>query len=435
MVHRAALALSLLLLLLAVALGGRYLRATGGLNLGSGSNDLMIIMLLLLGFVLAGSVALFRPSARNARGSRWTSIVWTAALLGALLFTWQVIAASNRWVANLGTVIDSPATLDAYLDANPAVFAAYDYLIPTGIYLQSFEFVGANDVEMSGLIWQEYGPEVPETVRRGVVLPEQLDDAYNPVEAWRVERDGVEKVGWYFSGTFRQNFNYRHYPFDSQDIWLRLWHPEVEERALLVPDFASYRDLDPATLPGLDTQFVYGGWDPIDTYFSYDLLDYNVDFGLGHGFSGVPDPEFFFNLTVARDSLGPMLKHIVLELAIAILLFFLLMLMAHGKSGAAGKGLTVFDLVVTSGGLLFAVILDHNVIRGEIESQDLTYLERFPLILAAFIVLVVLSAVLELKGWRVPVLGYTGDLVPVLAYWPALLATLLFVTVRVFFFA
>ena len=27
-----------------------------------------------------------------------------------------------------------------------------------------------------------------------------------------------------------------------------------------VPDFDAYRDLTPSTLPGIDTQFVYGGW-------------------------------------------------------------------------------------------------------------------------------------------------------------------------------
>ena len=35
--------------------------------------------------------------------------------------------------------------------------------------------------------------------------------------------DGTEQIGWYFSGTFRQNFDYRLYPFDRQDIWLRIW--------------------------------------------------------------------------------------------------------------------------------------------------------------------------------------------------------------------
>jgi hypothetical protein len=47
---------------------------------------------------------------------------------------------------------------------------------------------------------------------------------------------------------------------------------------------------------------------------------------------------------------------------------------------------------------------------------------------------VVLTAVLRVKRWRLPLIGYSGDLVPVLAYWPALIGSLLAVTLLVFFY-
>ena len=329
----------------------------------------------------------------------------------------------------------SPQDLEAFVSAHPDSFAAYDYRVPTGIFLQSFEFLNTKNVEIAGFVWQTYGPEIPDHVMRGVVLPEAVREAYQAEEVWRIERDdGTEQIGWYFSGTFRQNFDYVLYPFDRQDIWLRIWSPEPVEGVILVPDFGAYRDLTPRTLPGIDTQFVYGGWDPLSSEFSMDLIDYNTDFGIGYGFSGAPDPELFFNLSVARDFLGPMLEHLVLEAAIAILLFFLLVLMAHDSDLQDRVGLTIFDLIVAAGGLLFAVILDHNAIRGVVESQDLTYLEWFPLILDVFIVLVVLTAVLRVKRWRIPVIGYSGDLMPVFAYWPALIGSLLVVTLLVFFY-
>jgi hypothetical protein len=392
-------------------------------------------MLLVLGFVLALSVVVLRPGARNTGGTRLTSVIWTIALVAALLFTWQVIARSHRWEDHVGTIVTSPQELEAFIDAHADSFAAYDYRIPTGIFLQSFEFLDTNNVEISGFVWQTYGPEIPDHIMRGVVLPEALDEAYQVEEAWRVEQDdGAEQIGWYFSGTFRQNFDYRLYPFDRQDIWLRIWSPEPIEGVMPVPDFGAYRDLTPSTLPGIDTQFVYGGWDPLNSEFSFDVIDYNTDFGLGYGYTGAPDPELFFNLSVARDFLGPMLEHLVLEAAIAILLFFLLLLMAQDADLQDRVGLTIFDLIVAAGGLLFAVILDHNAIRGVVESQDLTYLEWFPLILDVFIVLVVLTAVLRVKRWRIPVVGYGGDLMPVVAYWPALIGSLLVVTLLVFFY-
>ena len=433
--RRVAMALSVLFGALAVLVASGYLRQHGGWDLESGSNDLMTIMLLVLGFVLALSVVLLRPGARNTNGTRLTSVIWTIALVAALLFTWQVIARSHRWEDHVGTIVTSPQQLDAFVNAHADSFAAYDYRVPTGIFLQSFEFLDTNNVEISGFVWQTYGPEIPDHIMRGVVLPEALDEAYQVEEAWRIEQDdGTEQIGWYFSGTFRQNFDYRLYPFDRQDIWLRIWSPEPIEGVMPVPDFGAYRDLTPSTLPGIDTQFVYGGWDPLNSEFSFDLIDYNTDFGLGYGYTGAPDPELYFNLSVARDFLGPMLEHLVLEAAIAILLFFLLLLMAQDADLQDRVGLTIFDLIVAAGGLLFAVILDHNAIRGVVESQDLTYLEWFPLILDIFIVLVVLTAVLRVKRWRIPVIGYRGDLIPVVAYWPALIGSILVVTLLVFFY-
>ena len=433
--HRIAAALSVVLFVLLVLAGGRYLQAHGGWDIDAGSNDLMTLMLLALGLVFALSFALLRPGGGNADGARWMSLVWTLAILLCLVFTFRVIIVAERWTQEVGAPIVTPQDLETFVAAHPDAFAAYDYRVPTGVYLQSFEFLNSSNVEMAGFIWQKYGPEIPDTVMRGIVLPEAVEEAYQAEEVWRIERDGVEEIGWYFSGTIRQNFDYQLYPFDRQDIWLRLWSPEPVEGVLLVPDFASFRDLDPAALPGLDTEFVYGGWDPLWSEFTYRLLDYNVDFGLDYGFSGAPDPELYFNLSVERDSLGPMLEHIVLELAIAILVFFLLLLMAHESDELRDRvGLTIFDLIVAAGGLLFAVILDHNAIRGSVESQALVYLEWFPLILDVFIVLVVLNAVLRVKRWRLPFLGYTGDLIPVLAYWPALLGTLLAVTLLIFFY-
>jgi hypothetical protein len=429
------MALSVLFGALAVLVASRYLVQHGGWDLESGSNDLMTIMLLVLGCVLALSVAVLRPGKENVNGTRLTSLIWTVALVVALLFSWRVIVIADRWEGSIGTVITSPQEFEAFVAAHADAFAAYDYRVPTGIFLQSFEFLNTNNVEIAGFVWQTYGPEIPDHIMRGIVLPEAVKEAYQAQEVWRIEGDdGTEQIGWYFSGTFRQNFDYRLYPFDRQDIWLRIWSPEPVEGVVPVPDFGAYRDLTPSTLPGIDTQFVYGGWDPLNSEFSYDLIDYNVDFGLGYGFTGAPDPELYFNLSVARDFLGPMLEHLVLVGAIAILLFFLLVLMAHDRDLQDRTGLTIFDLIVAAGGLLFAVILDHNSIRGVVESQDLIYLEWIPLILDVFIVLVVLTAVLRVKHWHIPGTGYRGDLMPVPAYWPALIGSLLAVTLLVFFY-
>ena len=167
---------------------------------------------------------------------------------------------------------------------------------------------------MTGFVWQTYGPEIPDHVMRGVVLPEAVEEAYQAEEAWRSRRKTAQnRSAGTFSGTFRQNFDYRLYPFDRQDIWLRIWSPEPAEGVMPVPDFGAYRDLTPSTLPGIDTQFVYGGWDPLSSAVQLRPDRLQRRFWSCNGFSDAPDPELYFNLSVARDFLGPMLEHLVLE--------------------------------------------------------------------------------------------------------------------------
>src|SRR5829696_4151741 len=106
--RRVAMTLSVLFGALAIFAASTYLRQHGGWDIESGSNDLMTIMLLVLGFVLALSVSVLRPGARNTNGTRLTSVIWTIALVAALLFTWRVIILAHRWEGHVGTSVTSP---------------------------------------------------------------------------------------------------------------------------------------------------------------------------------------------------------------------------------------------------------------------------------------------------------------------------------------
>src|SRR4051794_14668367 len=112
--HRVAAAVAVIFFALTVIVGTRYYQAHGGWDIESGSNELMGIMLLVLGGVLAGSFALLRPGARNPQGARRTAVVWSLALLLSLFFTWHVIVVAHRWEEWIGTPVTSQQELDAY---------------------------------------------------------------------------------------------------------------------------------------------------------------------------------------------------------------------------------------------------------------------------------------------------------------------------------
>ena len=228
---------------------------------------------------MALSVLVFRPE----RGELWalvkTSAAWSIALLLALIVAWAAIAGTERQNRWHGTLVTSAAETDAYL-AEHLPKNVDPIRIPTGVMIQSMEFLSGGNVQVSGYVWQRYGPDVPETSSRGRARGGDQGGVRHQ-RAYRYEEDGVETIGWYFAATLRQPFEYAEFPFDEQDLWLRLWSRDIARGIVLVPDFDAYYATDPSTLPGIEREFVYSGWTPHYSGFSFSDQPYNSSFGIG----------------------------------------------------------------------------------------------------------------------------------------------------------
>ena len=425
------------LLGLVLVLGYRYATAHESIDPGATNAELVAILVALLGFVLALTVVVLRPERGEVRRLAWTAAIWSVALLLTLGTIWYLVNANVREEITFGTPMFDQADVDAYLASHLGPVAGdpgqQPLLIPTGVMIQSIEFLNANNVQVTGFVWQRYASTVPADVTRGFVLPEAVAEAYQADQAYTFEENGTQVIGWYIHATLRQAFDYGHYPFDRQDVWLRLWHRDFDRGVLLVPDFAAYADTDPASLPGLDEQFVYGGWDPETTAFSFATNRYNTSFG----YSAVADrdsfPELYFNVGLKRDFLSPFFDHIILTLAVALLLFVILGLTTNDTELQQRFGLNTAGVVGSASALLFAVILKHSQIRSVIGSQQVAYLETLPMILYLTILLVALNAILLALPLNVKLVEYKKNILPVVAYWPFLLGVLLVTTLAVFY--
>ena len=206
---------------LAILVASRYLRQHGGWDLESGSNDLMTIMLLVLGFVLALSVAALQPGARNVNGTRLTSVIWTVALLAALLFTWRVIVVSPLG-RDVGTIVTSPQEFDAFVPRirtrSPPTTTRYR---PASFCSRS-SFSTAT-TSRTGFVWQLYGPEIPDQIMRGVVFPEAVQGGARPKRPGGSSRKTARnRSAGTSAARFGRTSTIACIPFDRQDIWLHL---------------------------------------------------------------------------------------------------------------------------------------------------------------------------------------------------------------------
>jgi hypothetical protein len=410
----------------------RYLQVHRSIAAGSDSSLFAAVIVLAVFTVMALSVLVFRPE----RGDLWslvkTSATWSIALLLALTVAWSAIAGTERQNRWHGTLVTSAAEVDAYLGEH--LRADLDPVrIPTGVMIQSMEFLSGGNVQVSGYVWQRYGPDVPSDLERGVVLVEAIKEAYDTREAYQYEEDGVETVGWYFAATLRQPFEYAEFPFDEQDLWLRMWSRDFVRDIILVPDFDAYYSTDPSTLPGIEREFVYSGWSPIYSGFSFSDQSYNSSFGIGDAGEFQSFPELYFNLVLDRNFSGPFFDHLVFAIAVAILLFGMLVLTTDDENLKARFQLSTAGVLAAASGLLFAVILKHNQIRSGVGTPGLSYIETIPILLYGIIVVVVLNAILLASPLNVRLIRQRNNLIPTLAYWPVVLGLLLAVTLIVFF--
>ncbi|MGH2614815.1 MAG: hypothetical protein ACRDJC_06220 [Thermomicrobiales bacterium] len=409
-----------------------YLQTHGALAAASDSPPIAAVLVLAVVAVMALAVLVFRPERGTLFALGVTSAAWSVVLMIALALAWASIAQSeqqNRWH---GMPVVTLAEADVYLaDELPA--GVDPVRSPTGVLVQSIEFLSGDNVQVSGYVWQRYGPGIPEELDRGVVLPEAVKEAYTATEVYRYEENGVETIGWYFAATLREPFEYAEFPFDQQNLWLRLWARDFSQDAVLVPDFSAYLSLDPSALPGMESEFVYTGWTPRYSGFSYSNQRYDTSFGIGDAGEFQELPELYFNLILDRNFAGPFFEHVVFAIAVAILLFGLLALTTDDESLKGRFQLSTAGVLGAASGLLFAVILKHNQLRGAVGNRGISYIEGIPIVLYGVIVVVVLNAILLAAPWKPKFVAHRNNLLPVLAYWPVLLGFLLAVTLWVFF--
>jgi hypothetical protein len=422
-----------------------------------------LMMVLLIAFFVLGLL-------RWKSGREWTyaSIIALTFLVGTPVI-WKIEydypTAETDEAAEIVNQTSLRRFIDDYSRESQKLKADVPIYVPTGIFIQSIEFTTANDVKITGYIWQKYKRGVHDDISRGFVLPEAeapvIKEVYNRPLIGDVAKDGLlsnislgftkddctkrslkrhrvgpkgcsQLIGWYFSTSIRQNFTYGAYPFDDQYVWLRLWHKDFDRNVVLVPDLASYKVTEPSALPGIETDFVLPGWSLRDSVFTYRRHGYNTNFGIDDYVGQEAFPELYFNVHIKREFLGPFVLHFLPQFVVAMMLFFILLMGSKEGEKAKWLGFAAKDIVRGSSVLIIVLIFAHSSLRRSIESASLVYLEYFYLILYTFAMLVAFNSVLFANG-RLKLIEYRDNMFPKIIFWPVLSVLIFLITVTSFY--
>src|SRR5580704_17331570 len=207
----------------------------------------------------------------------WAISFLITLLLSAILVR-HLIVAYRTYSPNLDQLVDHEAVekfLNNFWEKAGIAKERQPIYIPTGLFIDTIKWIDAQSFYVSGYVWQKYTKEARELVSEGFVIPDAVE--FKKDEAYRWRDGSVETIGWFFEGKIDQNFDYSKFPFDHKAARIRLWHQDFLQKALLVPDLASYESTLLTDKYGLDPEIVLGGYQILDTFFLYKRSHYDSD--------------------------------------------------------------------------------------------------------------------------------------------------------------
>ena len=316
--------------------------------------------------------------------------------------------------------------------------------LPTGIIIESVDFVPVHNVAFTGYIWQIYSREIPKSMIPGpnyevpgFTLPQANIGYHDDVaEVFRrVEGDELV-IGWYFRSQIRQQLDYAHYPFNREDLRIRIWPRDPYGDFLLVPDLESYPSTRPDILPGMDkNELVLGGWKAESSFFSFRDLNLNISLGRSSEANQLVLPELIFNIGLRRQFVDAFISHVIPLLIVACLLFAVLVIVTLRQERIGIFGFSTSNVLAYCAALFFVVVISHISLRDGLDAPgDVVYLEYFYFVIYTAILLLSLNSILFTSARiSVPFVEYWDNLLVEILYWPFITGTMLVVSFFVFY--
>lgn len=332
----------------------------------------------------------------------------------------------SRW--NYSMLLDNEGTADyirTYL-SNFNKKSSFPFMqIPTGIYIKTVRFTDSYATTISGYLWQLYPTALP--VKHGVMLPDAETSCIELIDSATVILPNYQKAKfyrWHFTADIREQYTFKHYPFDYNALWLRIWSIDFENNVILIPDFRAYKLLHPSFNPGLDNDITLAGWNIKGSYFSFKEKSYNANFDPDRNLARASFPELNFNIIIKREYFDSIITRMI---PLLVLLFMTYSILCISKREDA------LNVAIACSGLLFIAVLEHVNLRRNLESSGLIYMEYYYFVTYFLLMFVSVNIVLNIRFSKLLSRPLNISRLSTIAFWPIALL-LIFIATAVTFF-
>jgi hypothetical protein len=322
------------------------------------------------------------------RMSPWTLTFSTAILLlTAISLLWFIAETSPLHPKDDTAIIVNNASLNQFLAKN----AKQTIFIPTGVLIESIQFIENNSVILNGQIWQKY--PIDKDISRNLILPKAKSMQISEIS--RYTENQTEMIKWHFEGIINQQFDdYSKYPFDNRTINLMIAH--TNNQVILTPDLAQN------TIMGVKQGLYLPDWTIKQHFFNYKTKKL----------------KFYFTIFAQKQFNNFAIISFLPIFIVLGMLFAILLLL--------GKIKNFTTVIAPLSALFLGTILAHIGQKTEIGIFRITYIDYFYLVTYIAILAVVSCYLLFYNKNK---LSYVAKLL----FWPLILGTLLAITIWVFY--
>ena len=286
-----------------------------------------------------------------------------------------------------------------------------------GMHVESLKFLTANDIEVSGHIWQKIASKDKQAIQPGLVFSDSIGSATFTKRYTKIYAE-YELHGWYFEANIRQSFQYNDYPIDHKTIWIKVKPIGFNLNNILIPDLDSYEKTGMDDSFGISKNIILPGWELNESFFDYMPTEYDTSFGLNDTKNHIKQPVLAFNIVLNRDLVNAFMINITLLFSAMFLLYILVLMITSDDKRKEEFDISVGTTVSTCGGLFFAVLLAHIHLREQFAAAGFIYIEFFYLLNYLFITVSALVIFSFYNKHSSSIIFRDDALLVKLMYWP-----------------
>lgn len=382
--------------------------------------DILLAAIFCLGCI--GIFIVFRPAWQHAHASLFSSL-W-AVLLATLAFLILYIYAKNENVAHLLTNDRRITSISSHAEAmhfsqiysiqSKQLKKEEPHFIHTGIVINSLSIVEERML-IEGMIWQRNSRNTTEPISFSNTANQTFKKIHEQTQ-------GNERVSvWHFSASILTYLDFLRDPFDNQLLTLNLLNTNLNKNIVFLPDFESYDTVN--DLVGLSSEITLPAWKMINTFYFYKTSKDQSNLGIKNNIRKERFPDLSFVISIERRFLSAIITTTLPIMIIAIITFLVLLQTSRVKRDAASFAKIIPQLAA----IFFSTVLSHqSFMRNFTTTSEILYAEYYYFILYLLLIMVAINTVIYLStSSRTNVIGYQGNVIVQLFYWPSIAAGIL----------